>query len=276
MKQLTFSVLILLMTYTCLAQDGNIAIGYAQTSFEKNAVNFAVDYAKALEPKLASFKGGKRSLLSFSPELKILLGSNDVFNGITAKYVGNIQRFKLTTISGVDSVPDLSKSFTNFPVSIGVETNRDFSFVNGLIEAGYVPWYQNNKNVNKYVRQSKFGVFLQAGYKFDLSDSSVKRTGGAMDQSAEKPNENILRVKSVFGISPKFYFDKDEEFGLSIIATGTVWYDFLNSEIYYNLEGKFRFMLKKDYYFDLGYEKGSGAPNFNQGEQFTANLGVRF
>lgn len=35
-------------------------------------------------------------------------------------------------------------------------------------------------------------------------------------------------------------------------------------------------MLKKDYYFDLGYEKGSGAPNFNQGEQFTAGLGIRF
>jgi hypothetical protein len=49
----------------------------------------------------------------------------------------------------------------------------------------------------------------------------------------------------------------------------------MNSEVYYKLSGKIRFLLNKDYCFDLGYEKGSGAPNFNQDEQFTTNLGIR-
>jgi hypothetical protein len=52
----------------------------------------------------------------------------------------------------------------------------------------------------------------------------------------------------------------------------------MNSEIYYTLEAKVRFYLsqQKDKFFDFEYQKGSGAPNFNQGDQFGIGLTVTF
>lgn len=274
MKQLLIA-LTLCSTGFAVAQ-GETGLGIAQTALKKNAMNFAIDYSKKLDSIASIFKANRSSTISFTPEIKVLLGSEDAFNGITAKYCGNIMVFRKTTIAGIE-VPDLSRAFNNFPVSIGTETNRNFSFVNGILEAGYIPWYQNSLKVNKYLRQTKVGIFIQGGYKFALNDSITVEQGGSRDQSLEKLNDNIFRIKAVFGFEPKFYFDKEKkEFGVSPIGRASIWYDALNNEVYYNLVGKIRFMLKKDYYFDFGYEKGSGAPNFNEGEQFTANLGVRF
>lgn len=275
MKRFYVLIAILFVYRIVIAQNTDMEIGYVQTTLEKNAVNFAVDYAEKLQPNLELFKPGNRSLISFTPDLEILLGSNDAFNGITAKYVGNIMRFDTTTIAGIPGIPNLGKTFHNFPVALGFESDQSFTFINGLAEVGYVPWYQNDTTINSFIRQTKIGMFLQGGYKFSLNDS-LQVIGGAKDESNEIPDGNIFRVKLVIGFSPTFYFNKKKELGLSIIGNSITWYDFINKEIYYKLEGKIRFLIKKDYYFDFGYEKGSGAPNFNQGEQFTTNLGIRF
>jgi hypothetical protein len=275
MKRIIVVLIIIYSWISMLAQDGNMSVGYVQTELQKNAVNFAVDYAKKLEPKLELFKPGNRSLLSFTPDVKILVGSNDAFDGITAKYVGNIMYFDTTSIAGINGIPDLSKTFHNFPISAGFETNQDFSFVNGLIEAGYIPWYQNNKKVNSIIRQTKVGIFLQGGYKFSVNDT-LKNLGGAADESKEKTDENLFRAKFIFSFSPVIYFDKEKQFGFSLIGNSMTWYDFINNKVYYKIEGKLRLMITKDYAIDLGYEKGSGAPNFNEGEQFTSNLIIRF
>lgn len=275
MKKLYLFVALSFCMYKLMAQNSNLQVGYVQSSLKQNAVNFAINYAEKLEPKLALFKANKSSLLSFSPDIDILLASNDAFNGITAKYVGNIMKFKTTTVDGVEGIADLSRSFHNFPIAMGFESDKNFSYLNGIIEGGWIPWYQNNTKINKYLRQTNFGLFLQAGYKLALNDSlNVKNT--AIDESKEGLDSTIMRLKSVFNFSPVFYFDEKDKFGISIIGSSTLWYDLMNEEVYYKLSGKFRFLLNKDYYFDLGYEKGSGAPNFNQGEQFTTNLGIRF
>lgn len=36
--------------------------------------------------------------------------------------------------------------------------------------------------------------------------------------------------------------------------------------------GTLRVYVSKDRYFDFTFERGSGAPNFNKGDQFSANL----
>jgi len=275
MKKFFLTILIFAAGSLVAAQESNVSVGYVQTTLEKNAVNFAVDYAKKLQPNLELFKAGSRSLYSFTPDLKILVGSNDVFNGITAKYVGNIMVFDTTSVAGVHGIPDLSRTFHNFPVSVGMETNQTFSFINGLVEAGYVPWYQTDKRISSIIRQTKVGIFLQGGYKFSTSDTT-RLSGGATDQSNENIQGNILRAKLIIGFSPVIYFDKAKQLGVSVIGNSTTWYDILHSRIYYKLEGKLRLLIAKDYFVDFGYEKGSGAPNFNQGEQFTANLAVRF
>ena len=54
------------------------------------------------------------------------------------------------------------------------------------------------------------------------------------------------------------------------------WYDILNKTTYFSLEGKLRFFVGKNRYFDFVYQKGSGAPNFNKGDQYGINLTVGF
>ncbi|HMV10879.1 MAG TPA: hypothetical protein PK325_03065 [Cyclobacteriaceae bacterium] len=276
MKTKIFFILLCIGT-AAVGQDSNVSMGYVKTELEKSAVNFAVDYAKNLTQTLAAFKGNTRSLLSFTPEIKVLVGSNDSFNGITAKYVGNIMVFDTTSVGVIHGVPNLGKTFHNFPIAVGFESDQRFTFVNVLTEIGYVPWYQNDKKIWSGFRQTKVGVFLQAGYKKAASDSTQMQEGGAADESEEKTDSGLFRVKLSAGFSPTIYFNKQtKEYGFSLIGNGNIWYDFLNSAVYYKIAGKLRLILKKDYYLDFGYEKGSGAPNFNEGEQFTTNLTIRF
>lgn len=275
MKKIILVVYFAASILSAFSQDAGMSLGYVRTELKKNAVGFAVDYAKKLQPRLELFKPDHRSLLSFTPDLSILTGSNDAFNGVLAKYTGNIMLFDTTTISGIPGIPDLSKTFHNFPVSAGIETNQNFTFINGLLEIGYIPWYQNNKNLHSIWRHTKAGIFLQGGYKSALNDS-ISFEGGATDESSEKTDHALLRAKAVIGFSPVFYFNPSKQLGCSLIGNGTAWFDFLNGKVYYRLQGRLRLILTKDYNLDMGFEKGSGAPNFNQGEQFTTQLTIKF
>ena len=277
LKKIVIISLTQLISLNLYSQSNDFSVGYLNTVLEKNALRFAIDYSEKIEPKLSLFVSGKNSLMSFSPDLKILLGSEDAFNGIVAKYTGNIMKFKTTTIAGIET-PDLSKTFSNFPVSIGIESDKDFSFVSGLVETGYIPWYQNNKDLKNVLRETKVGVFVQGGYKFDTStetDTITNINSGDIDHSEEENDNGLFRLKFSAGFSPKIYIEEENNIGFSLIGNGDAWYDIMNNEIYYHLEGALR-LFYKDYFFDIKYEKGSGAPNFNQGDQFSANLGIVF
>lgn len=146
---------------------------------------------------------------------------------------------------------------------------------------GWVPWYQTqgNRRTPKLLKYTKFGIFLQGGYKFDIDTDSTQRIpiGGEVDESKEKTDNAIFRAKGSFGIDTKSLFEISG-IGIGLIGNIDTWYDFLNSEIYYSINGKLRFYLteSKDKYFDFKYQKGSGAPNFNQGDQFGMGLMVTF
>ncbi|MCZ4222641.1 hypothetical protein [Pedobacter rhodius] len=66
--------------------------------------------------------------------------------------------------------------------------------------------------------------------------------------------------------------------GVGLVGNGDVWYDFLNGQVYYTVQGKLRFYLtqNKDKFFEFKYQKGSGAPNFNQGDQYGLALTITF
>ena len=87
----------------------------------------------------------------------------------------------------------------------------------------------------------------------------------------------IFRIKGSFAIDTKSLINISGV-GVGLWGSADAWYDILNSEIYYRLEGTVRFFLSanKDKFFSLNYQKGSGAPNFNQGEQFGMGLTVTF
>jgi hypothetical protein len=279
MKKILIALSMLLFTYAATAQGQfDLNIGTAKTDLKKYALRFAVNYAGDFFGKVSESQiNSKRSFVVILPEFTSEEGSKDAFSSITAKVTGFWTFFKLKKVADID-IPDLQRTFHVIPFSAGVETNGDFEFVNGIFEAGYFPWYYQptNPGVPEILKYTKTGIFLQLGYKFKL-DSTKVTAGGAKDQSKETINSEIFRTRFVFQIDTKDLLrDKTTGFGIGVSGGTNLWYDLANGAFYHRIEGKARLHFNKTYHFDLDYANGSGAPNFNQGDQFGFTLGVSF
>jgi hypothetical protein len=207
--------------------------------------------------------------------VKILTGDEDSFNGVVVKVTGHRMYFKLKP----NNFPDTTKMMHAMPVALGLETDRHFDNLNVLAEVGYVPFLLGEGRAYKLGVNPAVGVFLQGGYKLYVDDAPADATGGAADESAEAPDGALLRLKAEGTAQlelARFSQKADDPRGLYVLPRAAVWYDIANSETYCRLEGILRITLAKDRHFDLDYEKGSGAPNFNRGDQFSANLTVSF
>jgi hypothetical protein len=182
-KRGIFSLVLILGYVALYANDGAVSIGYVGTELGKNGANLAIDYAKKMEASLSQFKAGASSTYSFSPDIKIILGSNDAFNGIVAKYTGRVMIFQNTTIAGIET-PDLSKNYHVVPLSIGVESNNNMDFVNSIVEAGYIPMLNGKQST--ILQSLMLGLFIQGGYKYEILD-----TAGVDTQNKAITNNSI-------------------------------------------------------------------------------------
>jgi hypothetical protein len=277
-------VLIISFSGEIKAQDKpvQVSINSIRTELKQSAMKLGIKYLQSLDTLYGfnkeHFKDWEKGLLTFSPEFKIETGNNDAFSSMTGKMAGFIMLFDTVNIAGVIT-PKTGKMFHVFPFSTGFETSNAFQKVNGIVEVGYVPWYQIPiANAPRILSFTNINLFLQGGYKFDIDNKNpITGMGGNVDESKEMSDKPIFRAKGHFGIDTKdLLTNTNSTRGISLIGNSDVWYDFLNSEIYYSIEGKLRVFLTKDYFFDFTYEKGSGAPNFNQGEQFGVGLTVSF
>jgi hypothetical protein len=256
----------------------SLSLGTVRTELEAAATRYLVEYSHNLHDIFidGAPKAKGSWLLALTPNVRIETGEQDAFNGVLVGLSGNFIMFSETTIDGV-KVPNSGDLFHVVPVSIGAETNGGFNSVNALVEAGYVPWYQNVESLPSMVRETKCGIFVQGGYKWKVDSrgaNPVVATSGASDQSKEPLNTSLFRLKGSIGISPKIMMQ--EYFGLSAIVNADGWWDIANSATYYAINATFRVILSQDKCFDFSYQKGSGAPNFNKGDQFSANMTVMF
>ena len=278
-----YAVFVLCITVSIAsAQDKplTITLGNIKTELKNSALNLGIQYLVSLD---SAYKEqdllfpGKKSLFQISPEFNIQTGTSDAFSAIDVKITGVALLFQTVKIDGVIT-PDTKKLFHAFPLSAGIETNNNFDYVNAICEVGYVPWYQAvfMSKVPAWLKKTKIGIFLQGGYKFNLNiTDSVNKSGGDADQSKENTDKGILRTKGSFGINTQELINlRFLKIGLAGDANG--WYDILNKTTYFNLEGKLRFFVGNNRYFDFVYQKGSGAPNFNKGDQYGINLTVGF
>lgn len=276
MKKILILFGLAMLSHLASAQNFDLNVGSIRTELKNGAFNFAVKYAKDIidsNNKQINFSQG---FLVILPEFNSQGGSKDAFSSLTTKVTGFFTFFKTTTVAGMQ-IPDLQRTFSVLPFSAGMETNSDFTFVNGLFEIGYFPWYwQPQSTVPGLLKYTKTAVFIQTGYKFK-TDTLSSNTGGKADESAEALGKGILRSKFVLELdSKRILTSKKSGMGIGILGVTHVWYDYLNSSFYYRLEGKARIYITDNYHVDLKYEKGSGAPNFNTGDQFGASLGITF
>ncbi|MCB9251168.1 MAG: hypothetical protein H6605_01770 [Flavobacteriales bacterium] len=272
----------LFVCLTLFAQEKplKLSFGTLTTELRNNALNLGIDYARSFDSIFKTsdiFLTGSNHLFQISPDISVLSGTEDAFSAIEFKMSGMFMFFKTKEIFGI-LTPCTDCPMHIMPVSAGLESNSTFSFVNFLLEYGYVPWYQSpkNKKLPNWIKKTKCGIFLQGGYKTGLGQT-VDNNGGAEDESNEKVNNALFRAKVNASFDSKRMLRIGGS-GIGFKASANLWYDFLNTSIYHNFAGTMRFFLSanSDNSFDLNYSKGSGAPNFNQGEQFGAGITLNF
>jgi hypothetical protein len=251
-----------------------ISLGTVRTELEQIALRVAIRYAKAFsgaDVLLAS----SNAALYFTPEFNLEGGDEDAFSSVIAKLAGSLLLFSVTEVDEVRT-PNTA-FFHTVPFSVGIETSNRFDNINLLGEVGYVPWFQGS--VPPMLKTLRLGVFIQGGYKADVQDVPLDpdaNRGGNADESSEEPAAGLLRFKGRGAFSPKVTIDRKTGMGLGADLAGDIWYDVLNSEIYFAVKATLRILISDDRSFDFSYQKGSGAPNFNEGDQFSASLTIVF
>ncbi|RJP77016.1 MAG: hypothetical protein C4524_09005 [Candidatus Zixiibacteriota bacterium] len=258
------------------AFTGDLGWSFIRTELEREAVGLLIEFSPQLnQGRYLSGSGGAGYL---GPSFALRTGSDDAFESILAKVTG----FWIGTPPlDEDNEPDYIRHWVHvFPFSAGLETDRDFTTPAGVIELGWTPLGPRGR-INPARPQARFGLapdrrfglFLQGGYKFKAAENPASLPSGAgdLDASAEKPDAALARIKAELA----YGFDWEDR--VLLLPLGTVWYDVVNGEVYFRAEGLIRFMLVQNRYFlDFRYEKGSGAPKFNEGDQFSAGLAIAF
>lgn len=254
--------------FTCLTE---FSLGVSNTELDKSALNLLFEHIPAL--KFGETLAGGVYFNGY--ELGIKQGGEDALDGIIAKaqgvkaYTGDIAR--QSTIYAV-------------PFSAGIESDRDGDNIALIGEIGVVPLIPqrvvpllvSSESAPHYgFGKNRAGLFVQFGYK--AAADREQDEGGAKSVSEEGENDAIARLK--LDIRHSF-----ESGAIGFEPHLKTWYDMLNGRVYYNAKAVVRFSLQDSVFasalgrssIDFVYEKGSGAPNFNEGEQISANLTVAF
>lgn len=276
-KQLAAAIIAMMMLFICTTASAQLTIdlGTVKTANKNTAVNVGISYFRSLDSIWRSkdlYFTGKHSIFSFNPEFNVRFGTQDAFSSIQAKLVGSFMSFKMTDFEGFTS-PDFSKTVNVFPVAIGVETNSSFTTYNGIIEAGYTPYWKS-VGASELLKHTDFSLFVQGGYKFRGDSVATQLTGGAKDESAEKVQSSILRVKSSLGIDTKGLI-KAQGVTFGLTGKADVWYDVINTRFYHKVDAIARFYLSNGAWIDAIYSKGAGAPTFNNSDQYGVGFKVQ-
>lgn len=267
-------LLLLLLFFTVAANAQlNVELGAIKTDLKQSALRLGITYLKSLDSVFGNqeyFIPGKRSFFLITPDLDIQTGTEDAFSSINLKATGLLNIFKTTTVAGL-LTPDYNKTFHTFPISLGVETNNQFNNTNGIVEFGWVPYYQSyGRKSPDWVKKTNFGIYLQGGYKFNQDTTGA---GGDEYEGEEREKRGIFRAKGSLGVNTeKIITIQGLSFGL--VGTADAWADIVNSEFYHKLEGRVRVFLTEAAFFDFIFSHGSGAPLFNEAEQY--GVGITF
>jgi hypothetical protein len=213
----------------------------------------------------------KIKLNKLTPTVDILSGGDDAFQSVIVKFNGHkvfMSQIYDTDIAGKRSCSECW--FHVIPFSLGFETDRNIENLNAIAEAGYFPVGEAWEGKSRFgLSGTRIGLFLQGGYKIDI-DETTAATGGSADESKEDPDDEIFRIKAE---ANTILGDSDDL--VNFIPALHGWYDISNSETYYSIEAVVRFNIINRH-FDVRYEKGSGAPNFNEGRQISAGMTMSF
>jgi hypothetical protein len=251
------------------------------TDVQDRAVGVGFSYLSSLGDS-SLFKGTDKSFTDLEYGVAVETGSADAFSTTQLTLGGFTAFFQTTEVAGFVT-PEFQKTFHVVSYNAGLETNERFGFVNGLVELGYVPWYwtervQSIASFPDYFRRhSRFQVQLQAGYKWGVDTGRIMLEGGKVDASSEAEDSFIARGNASFALQDQWRFGQKKAWGIGYEAMAQAWYDIANGALYYQLKAEANLLISSDFSLKLfEYERGAGAPLFNEGDQFSAGLSFTF
>ena len=253
----------------------SLSIGALRTEAESAGIRLAADYVENTLGKAQTYifaNPNSRNVFLLVPEAHILTGDKDAFQGTTAKLTGLETFFpRNKEITPGIFMPDLDRTIQTVPFAVGLESDGKFKNVDALAEVGYVPWLPP-----PWRFRVRPGIFLQGGYKFSRGESPNGSSAGDTDQSSEPGSSGLLRGKQSLVIDSSEWPLLTTPVKFKVMGSADVWEDMLNSAVYHRVTGTLRIIVSKDRFWDFKYEHGSGAPNFNRGDQFSTNITVAF
>lgn len=205
----------------------------------------------------------------FRPDVLIQYSDDSLFDSVQMGLDGVYGVTPCKVVDGRDEWNFLGLSHV-FLFGAGIETDSKIENVNGILEIGYVPYYPGlfGESRIKYGPNVLLGFFLQAGYKFDTGgdDGEDLENKGGSEVSDTEIGRAKTRLQLSFPLSD----------ALELVGDFSLWYDFVNDDVYDKSEFGFRVKVAEDQFVDLLYNNGSGAPNFLTGEKFSASYTIRF
>jgi hypothetical protein len=222
------------------------------------------------------YKASKAGVLYVRPSVTLESAEDDTFQNAS---IG---------AQGFYMLPDQDPAASGwiFLYSVGLEGSRNLeSYAGlGLVELGITTPFRPIKWLPFDVvlgREMKFGIFGQVGYKFKDENPVNTVDTGLENSSKEEDGRPLARVKGNAAIDMQI-IDVQGIAKAKITASATLWYDVVNDEFYDREEAALRLTplfwesVLKDKHIVLSYERGSGSPTFNKGEQFGIALCMEF
>lgn len=249
--------------------DGELTWQAVSTELESQALGVVTKILPKINVERALFSDSAFTLLG--PDIEVRTGGSDAFDAVIAKLTG------LTVLDpplGEDGEANYGAFLHAFTYSLGFETTRNMNTPAALAEAGWIPIAPSKVGQDERFGLDggrRVGVFLQLGYKFSADDPAAAPEGGAADESKESPDDAIARIK----VDARYRLDLGER--VVLIPIAQYWYDAKNGSSYYAISGTIRVAIQPGKYFwDIKFEKGAGAPTFNEGNQFSTGLTLAF
>jgi hypothetical protein len=227
-----------------------------------------------------------------APEIEVRTGDDSTFNAVIAKASANLVFFDTKDLNEGAQPPiiviDWESPTHVVPVSVGIEADDRFTFVNTIAEIGWVPFVLDANTAeppedDAWARflsafeiglNPRVGFFLQGGGKWDAGDDT--RTGNAADESEEGTDEGILRLKGDAQVTVPIISGRLDSRDIDLRLGATGWYDIANDAWYDHFVVALVLSLRDNLDIEFKYEEGSGAPNFNEGRQFGVGLALTF
>lgn len=245
------------------------AAGDIRVIFQKDYYRFS--RLKQLQPGQNPPRQGEGWGSVFTPEVGVEMSGGDAFSAVVAKVGGMSAHFNYGEVPGFGNIP---RPDWLLVYQLGVETDQRGRNPSALLEIGGGPILVSSGGVG--MKPTPFApellAALQFGYKSKMNSSA--ESGGKVDQSAETPDSNLFRAK--LGIQGSYLLAPQSDFKPAINYEATGWRDFVNGRYYHKLSAGLLISVGSARYSVFEYENGSGAPNFNKGDQWSTHLDVSF